>query len=98
MADKNAQLIALLDDLFTSLREESRPDKLSPDGQVAEGPKVGFVDRLKLMEVGTRWVQVRNRIEPPDESDPFTEQRNKLIRGSRGRRPAGTAAGVNGAG
>ena len=94
---KNSDLISILDDLFESLREEARPSNMEADGQAGDGPKIGFVDRLKLMEVGSRWVQIRNRIEPNDESDPFTEARQKLVGGTRRRGSATAPHRSNGA-
>jgi hypothetical protein len=96
---KNAELIGILDELFSSLREEARPSKLSDDSDDPDaGPQIGFVDRLKLMEVGSRWVQIRNRIDPQDESDAFSEARNKLVGRARGGGAAQKGVRTNGAG
>ena len=74
-----------LDNLFAKLMKEAYPD--IPDAETADdaAQKLGFVDKLRLFDSGVRWVQVKNRLTPEDDTDEFAESRKKLIGGTRRR-------------
>lgn len=96
--DANDKLISRMDDFFNALLEDARPtisdrDESQPSDT---GPKIGFVDRLKVFEAGTRWLLVRNRIDPGGEDDEFGRLQRGYNGRSRGRGAAKATVGANG--
>lgn len=89
------RLIGELDDFFSELLQEARrPISKDADQSAESGPKVGFVDKMKLFEAGTKWVMVRDRVNPEQEQDEFGAARDKFVSGARGRGPSGKATGA----
>lgn len=88
----NDSLISMMDAMFKTLCEEASLTISDPDeSQPADtGPKIGFIDRLKLFESGTRWVAVRNKIDPGGDDDAFGQLRRGY--GNSGPRRSGPAA------
>ena len=84
-------LINELDVFFTKLMEEANPP-IPETGMGDDGPKIGFVDKLRLFDSGVKWVQVKNKIDPDGELDEFAEARRKAY----GARGGGAAAKANG--
>lgn len=91
--DKNKELVHQLDTYFMELLKEARkPISNDADQSAESGPKVGFVDKMKLFEAGTKWVMVRDRVNPEQEQDEFGAARDKFVSGARRGGAAGKAA------
>jgi hypothetical protein len=73
-------LVDHLDTFFLRLMQEAYPGENDPDLLSEDGPKVGFVDRVKLFDSGVRWVATKNKVSPDEEEDAFAAARKKTIR------------------
>lgn len=98
MKNANDQLISVMDAFFKKLCKDCDPtisdrDESQPSDT---GPKIGFVDRLKVFEAGTRWLLVRNRIDPGGEDDEFGRLQRSYNGRSRGRGAAKATVAANG--
>jgi hypothetical protein len=82
----NDRLMTEIDEMFIRLMGEAYPAK--SDEPPAEGAstavKVGFVDKLKLFDSGVKWVQVKNKIDPEQETDEFSKAREQYAGRARG--------------
>lgn len=91
-------LVSRLDHFFTSLLEEA--EKVTPDGEVPPadaGPKIGFIDKLRLFDSGVKWVATKNKVDPADDDDAFSRAR-RALGGSGKRSSASSSSDVNGHG
>jgi hypothetical protein len=91
------RLINDLDGLFSRLLEEAYP-VISEEEAPQDGPKVGFVDKLRLFDSGVKWVATKNKVDPEQETDAFGLAREQLTGRSRGRGASGAPPRANGSG
>lgn len=88
---KKDGLVSELDQFYSSLLEEAKG--VTSGGEVSAedaGPKIGFIDKLRLFDSGVKWVATKNKVDPDDDDDAFSRARDKL-RGSGKRGGAASA-------
>ena len=88
---KGSPIIARLDRLAMSLLDEVEDSKSNPsaaDGGTDGAPPIGFLDRLKAFEQVSKWVALKNKVDPEDTTDAFGKLADKFH--GRGRKGGGS--------
>jgi len=88
---KPPELINDLTLLFRSLLEEADPNKVPSEGEV----KIGFADRLKLLQAGASLAALIHKVDPEESTDEFGRLSNRF-HGRKGGRGAVGPAKPNG--
>ena len=97
MRQEKDPLISVIDAAVLTMLQLVDPSPTTGDNTapvaVAETDEVpiGFADRVKAIELGIKWVAVKNKIDGGDDDDAFGRLRAGLVGGARGRRGAGAA-------
>ena len=73
------------------IRDRAYP-VISEEEAPQDGPKVGFVDKLRLFDSGVKWVATKNKVDPEQETDAFGLAREQLTGRSRGRGASGAVS------
>lgn len=87
-AGSSDRLISMIDDAVTSLLEgldkgiRGPGDNQSLSDGASEASVVGFSDRLKAIELGAKWVSIKNKIDSGDTQDEFSRLRTGHLNGS----------------
>lgn len=84
---KPPELINDLTLLFRSLLKEADPNNTPAEGEV----KIGFADRLKLLQAGASLAALIHKVDPEDTKDEFGKLTDRFHGRTRGRGAAGPA-------